>query len=64
MCQLSTSVCSLASGMWPPQQSLNRYQGNDDILGSECADVGLNGWSGLNDQELLMFKGSAGIKMA
>lgn len=42
----------------------NHYQGDEDVLGSECADLGLNGWSGLNDQGLLMFKGSFGVKMA
>lgn len=58
VCQLSTSSCSLASGMCPhpPQQSLNSYQGDEDVLGLEWADLGLNVWSRLTDQGLLMFK--------
>ena len=42
----------------PPtlQQSLNSYQGDEDVLGLEWADLGLNVWSGLTDQGLLMFK--------
>lgn len=40
----------------PPQQSLNSYQGDEDVLGLEWTDLGLNVWSGLTDQGLLMFK--------
>lgn len=43
VCQLATSAGSLASGMCPPQQSLNSYQGDEDVLGSERADLSQNG---------------------
>lgn len=46
---LSASACSPDSGMCPPRWSLSCYQGDKDGLGS---DLGLNGWSGLNDQGL------------
>ena len=45
---------------WPwnvlPQKRLNSLPGDEDVLGSDCADLGLNGWSGISEQELLRFK--------
>lgn len=40
----------------PPQKRLNSPPGDEDVLGSDCADLGLNGWPGISEQELLMFK--------
>lgn len=62
VCHLSSSACSRASGMRPPQWSLSRYQGDEGVLGSECADRGVNGWSGLSEQGLTMCKGNSSAK--
>lgn len=40
----------------PPQKRLNSLPGDEDVLGLDYAGLGLNGWSGISEQELLMFK--------
>lgn len=42
----------------------DRYQGDENALGPEGAELGPSGRLGLNDQGLLVFQGSSGVKMA
>lgn len=53
---------------WPPECGPHggaRIVSEEDggVLGSECADLGLDGGLGLHDQGLLLFKDSSSIKM-
>lgn len=59
----SVSLCASSPPLpvpWPrnvlPQKRLNSLPGDEDVLGSDCANLGLNGWSGISEQELLRFK--------